>query len=503
MNFLWAAVWGCLQALCIPPLPLGPAIPLILAGTLAWLEGDPRRAARLGFLSGLVLQVAALHWIRNVMAVGPALTIGLGLAVMACYLAAFHALWAWLWAVCLRKGVPWAWPFLFTGIELLRGWGQMSFPWMHVAYDLGTCLPLVQGASIAGVYGTGLLLAATAVLLHRTIRGAIPRGWLALPAAFWFAWAGWGVWRLHAPMEGPRMRVALVQPAIPQTRKWEEAYFQTAMARTWETVGTIRGPVDLIALPETAVPDFWSWRPVEAARFARLADTSRAAVVVGALEAIPDATQPYGARLLNSAFLVRPGSSTQRYDKIRLVPFSEHLPFDNVFPALNQVKLGQSGFAAGSELPVWRTPLPWSPAICYEPVHPAFARRAVREGAGILVVLTNDGWFGNSLGPRQHWNIHRFRAVESGLSLVRAANTGISGAVDHRGIVVAESRMMADTTLTVSVPSGPGSFYGRHGGAVDALLAVAALLSAALVLFRRRRGDSSPPDRIGVDFPPA
>jgi len=127
----------------------------------------------------------------------------------------------------------------------------------------------------------------------------------------------------------------------------------------------------------------------------------------------------------------------------------------------------------------------------------------VREGAGILVVLTNDGWFGNSLGPRQHWNIHRFRAVESGLSLVRAANTGISGAVDHRGIVVAESRMMADTTLTVSVPSGPGSFYGRHGGAVDALLAVAALLSAALVLFRRRRGDSSPPDRIGVDFPPA
>jgi apolipoprotein N-acyltransferase len=110
---------------------------------------------------------------------------------------------------------------------------------------------------------------------------------------------------------------------------------------------------------------------------------------------------------------------------------------------------------------------------------------ALRNGARILVVITNDGWFGNSLGPRQHWNIHRFRAVESGMSLVRAANTGISGATDYRGVVLAKSRMMADTMLAVSVPEGPGSFYGRHGGGVELLLWLCALASAALLLLRR------------------
>ena len=116
-----------------------------------------------------------------------------------------------------------------------------------------------------------------------------------------------------------------------------------------------------------------------------------------------------------------------------------------------------------------------------------FARRAVRNGARILVVVTNDGWFGNSLGPRQHWNIHRFRAVESGLSLVRAANTGISGATDHRGVVLGQTRMMADTTLVVSVPEGPGSFYGHHGASVEAILWFLALAAAGLLAWRSRQ----------------
>jgi apolipoprotein N-acyltransferase len=490
MIFLWSLLWGALQSLCIPPLPLGPLVPFVMAGMLLWLDVNPRKAAWRGFLSGLVLQVAALHWIRDVMSVGPAFTIAVGLVILFAYLAAFQALWAWLWALCLRKRIPWAWPFLFTGIELVRGYGQMSFPWMHLGYDWGGVLPLLQGAAWTGVYGLGLLLAATSVLFHQCWRKRVRRAWLWLPLVFWTAWTAAGAFRLTETVEGPRMRVAIVQPAIPQTRKWDEPYFQTVMDRTWATVRRVSGPVDLWALPETAIPDFWSWRPLEASRIATLADTSRASVVVGALEAVPDSSKPFGVRVLNSAFLVTPAKPAVRYDKIRLVPFSEHLPFDNVFPALNKVKLGQSGFSAGDSLPVWRTPLPWSPAICYELVHPDFARMAVRHGARILVVVTNDGWFGNSLGPRQHWNIHRFRAVEVGLSMVRAANTGISGATDHRGVVLARTRMMADTALVVAVPQGPGSFYGRHGGAVETLLWIAALVAAALLAWRCRHGDN-------------
>ncbi|HOX52008.1 MAG TPA: hypothetical protein PKY05_11000, partial [Fibrobacteria bacterium] len=110
MIAAWSLLWGVLEALCIPPLPLGPLFPAVLAGMLVWVDADsPSKALKKGFLSGFVLQVAALHWIKNVMNVGPAVTIGIGLLLLFAYLAAFQALWAWLWVHCRRLGVPWAW----------------------------------------------------------------------------------------------------------------------------------------------------------------------------------------------------------------------------------------------------------------------------------------------------------------------------------------------------------------------------------------------------------
>lgn len=478
---------GFALALCVPPLPLGPLVPVVLAGILVWLAPkSPGQAAWAGFASGVVFHLATLHWIKNVMNVGPPVTIALGLGLLVAYLSAFHALWAFAWAHCLRRDKIWAWPLLFTGIELLRGWGQMSFPWLHVAYDFGSSLPLLQGVSVFGVYGTGLLIASTAVLLARWHRGQATGKWLALGIGFWGAWFAAGAVRLSFSVEsGAGMKVALVQPAIPQTRKWEEAYFKSVVDKTYRTMSRVHGKVDLWALPETAIPDFWTWRPEIAAKLQTLSDTTGADVLVGALEAVPDATKPEGARVLNSAFLLRPRSPVQRYDKIRLVPFSEHLPFEDVLPALNQVKLGQSGFSAGGLLRVWNTPTPWSPAICFEQVHADFVRQAALLGARTMVVITNDGWFGNSLGPRQHWNIHRFHAVENGMSMVRAANTGISGAVDRRGVVLAKTEMMRDTALVVTVPPGSPSLYARFGAALDALLWVLAIC-AVVVLWRAK-----------------
>lgn len=484
---------GLALAACVPPLPLGPLVPLVLTAILGWLAPKtPAKAALAGFLSGLVYHVATLHWIKNVMNVGPPVTIALGLGLLIAYLSAFHALWAGLWSLCLRRDRIWLWPFLFTGIELVRGWGQMSFPWLHVAYDFGSNLPLLQGVSVAGVYGTGLCIAATAALLHARRTGRLDRKWLAIPAAFWGVWVAIGALRLASPVGPPRMKVALIQPAIPQTRKWEESYFQAVVEKTFATVGRVHEHVDLWVLPETAIPDFWTWRPEVASRFLVLSDTSRSDVVLGALEAVPDTRQPMGARVLNSAFFLRPHRSPVRYDKIRLVPFSERLPFDDVLPALNQVKLGQSGFSAGDTVPVWNAGLPWSPAICFEQVHADFVRHAARKGARAMVVITNDGWFGNSLGPRQHWNIHRFHAVENGLSLVRAANTGISGATDPRGVVLAKTRMMADTALTVSIPAGSPSVYARFGGWLDGILRVLAFAAAWLLLRARPARRSRP-----------
>lgn len=475
-----ALVTGGLFALCVPPLPLGPLVPLVLALALRLLEGRRSWSAfGWGYLAGLAWHAGSLHWIRHVLSVGPVAAIVAGLALLLAYLSLFPALWAWAWTRCRDRGLWWLWPFLFAGIELFRGWGQISFPWLHLAYDWGGHPALAQGVAWTGTIGLGFLMAFTAAWL---VAGPMRlRSRIGLAIAFWGVWTALGAWRLAAPEPpGPRLRVAVVQPAVPQTAKWEESYFQDVLDRTFATASRLEGPVDLLAFPETALPDFWSWRPQETARFQTLADRRGATLVMGALETFPDLAAPRSARVFNSAFRLAPGGNPERYDKIRLVPFSERLPFDDVFPVLNFVDLGEGDFQPGDSIPLWSAGgIPWTPSICYEMVYADFARASLARGARVLVNLTNDGWFGASIGPWQHWNIQRFHALETGLPLVRAANTGISGAVDDRGRTLAASRLMADTLLVVDVPPGRGSFAGRHGGAIEAGLGGLALLAAA------------------------
>lgn len=488
---LVAIFWGLAAALCVPPLPLGPLAPFFLAGPLLSLR--PLRgwaAARFGFVWGIAFHLATLLWIRNVMAVGPILAIGAGVILLMVYLSLFPALWAFGWTRLRDRGLWWMWPGLFAAIEVLRTFGQMSFPWSHVGYDFGSWPILLQGTSIVGVLGLGFLIAATAAVLAApatTTRGRLRLGVVGL----WVLWLGFGAWRLAIEERGPSFRVAVVQPSIPQTRKWEESYFRSVMDKTYGTMSKLRDSVDLVVLPETAIPDFWSLRPWEVSRMRSYSDSLGVDLVLGALDFDRDSAAPNGAWIRNSAFLLQPREAPQRYDKIRLVPFSERLPFDDVFPVLNYVDLGEGDFAAGDSLPVFRTRgVAWAPTICYELVYPDFARLAASRGATVLVDITNDGWFGRSMGPWQHWNIERVRAVESGLPLVRSANTGISGVVDSRGRLLAVSSLMADTVLVATVHAGEASLAARVGGWIEGILGsmgILALIAFAAPGFAARR----------------
>lgn len=485
-----AVLCGLAAAACVPPLPGGGLVLFVLGAGLACLRPVSGWGAfRWGMAWGLTFHLTTLLWIRHVMSVGPVVAIGGGLVLMMTYLSLFPALWAWGWTSLRDRRWPWMWPFLFAGIEIFRGFGQMSFPWSHVAYDLGSSPILLQGVAWAGVHGTGFLIALGAVAAERSLRtgsGRI-RSLLALAC---LAWIGLGIVRLRTESTGPTLDVAVVQPAIPQTRKWDEAYFRSVMDQTHRTLSRLRDRVDLVVLPETAIPDFWSLRPSEVSRFRRFSDSARADLMIGALDFDRDSTAPRGAWIRNSAFLLSPGRGAQRYDKVRLVPFSERLPFDDVFPILNFVDLGEGDFSAGSRPQVWRSAgVPWAPTICYELAYADFVREVAKDGAEVLVDITNDGWFGESWGPRQHWNIERFRAVESGLPLVRSANTGISGVVDRNGRILVASRLMDDTLLVARVRAGTPTFAAKHGGVVEGILAFAGLLVllSVVVPFPRRR----------------
>ncbi|MCJ8346660.1 apolipoprotein N-acyltransferase, partial [bacterium] len=155
---------------------------------------------------------------------------------------------------------------------------------------------------------------------------------------------------------------------------------------------------DLVILAETAIPAFLPKRPSVAKRFKRKAQLLNTSIITGSLDYRKGKHPGRPYDFFNSAFLFLPDSTRpyHQYSKLRLVPFSERLPFDDIFPIINYVNLGEGDFSPGDGYRVWGTKVPYSPSICYEIVYPSFVRAVIKEGAKYLVNITNDGWFGNS-----------------------------------------------------------------------------------------------------------
>ena len=533
---LSSLVWG----FCYPPFPLGPLAFLVLVPAFASTTRlNGRQAFWYNFAGGILYNTVMYWWIYNVVKVGPALVIGAGLVILILFLSLFNGILGWLFRILSMPGRPLgliAYPFIWAGLEVLRTWGQMSFPWGHMGYTLGHHIALIQAASVVGIFGISAAVVAANVLLFvawrlftsgslskpgaaRTpIAAAAAITALLIPALLWI----FGHHSLsQADPDRGALDIALVQPSIPQTKKWDEHYFQDVMQKTWNTMDGIAGgaPVgrgtesagplqgsDLIVLPETAVPDFLRSRSEVQEHLRKIARANGADIVVGALDFVPD-DKPYRAYLFyNSAFLF-PGrggeDSVQQYSKLRLVPFSERLPFDDIFPLINYVNLGEGDFSAGADYSIWGGKVPYAPSICYEVIYPDFVRGARKRGAGLLVNITNDGWFGYSNAPFQHANITRFRAVETGMPIARSANSGISVFYDYKGRILGKTRLFEQTVLRRKVPLVTrDTWYLHHGDAVEAVFGIlfgAGLAISAYLAWKNRsvpsRGAVSEPSR--------
>jgi apolipoprotein N-acyltransferase len=240
---------------------------------------------------------------------------------------------------------------------------------------------------------------------------------------------------------------------------------------------------DLVIWPETAIPARLPREPRYRAMVEGVVDTNRIVLLAG----FPDG-EPLprgGYRFTNSAGLLLPGRGmVERYDKRHLVPFSEYFPL----PILNRYDFGQSNFSAGSAPGIFReTGVPFGLLICFESIFPAPARELTRLGAGYLVNITNDQWFGNSAAPEQHFRMNVLRAIENRRSIARAANTGISAVITPYGSVAASTPTFVPALLVEGLEVRYDmTFYARHGDWV--LLACAVGLSACAGWGLRRRG---------------
>ncbi|MDQ3001543.1 MAG: apolipoprotein N-acyltransferase [Fibrobacterota bacterium] len=486
----WPALgWICLSALawalCYPPFPFGPlAFIVLVPAFIASMRLTTRQALAYHFGAGILYNTIMYWWIYNVMKVGPALVIGAGLVLLILYLSFFNAVLGWFFRILAGKPYGLAlYPLLWGGLEVLRTLGEMSFPWNNMGYTLGHWSPLIQSVSYLGIFGLSIAVVACNCLIFTAWRrkGTLRWAAAAVAAAIPLSLTLQGSLSLAEPEPAApeTMDISLVQPSIPQTRKWDEDYFRDVMQKTWDTMigppadSTLKG-TDLIVLAETAVPDFLRNRTDLYDRFQGLARETRADILVGALDLVPD-RKPYRSYIFyNSAFLfpADPSINVQQYSKLRLVPFSERLPFDDIFPLINYVNLGEGDFSSGPDYEIWKRRARYAPSICYEIIYPDFVRGARRKGAELLVNITNDGWFGYSNAPFMHANITRFRAIEAGVPIARCSNAGISVFYDRKGRVLGKTELNEVAVLRRKVPLiSSDTWYLRHGDAVEGFLA--------------------------------
>ncbi|SIN88071.1 apolipoprotein N-acyltransferase [Fibrobacter sp. UWB11] len=448
--------WGFI-AFAFPPLPLGPAILILLVPWFIVLNKFNRETAVFAtFWASMVYNTINYYWIRNVMNVetAPSGLIFLGLILLIAYLSLFNVLASFVYSTAKNlkiKGKAYLlilFPIFYASIEMHRTTGDFAFPWNHLGYTFGNHLELLQALSIIGIFGyTILIVASNQIVAYAFMQKSKKRFALfAVPFIIFFALLIHGSCVLSAPEAAPfynadsqeNPSIAMVQPSIAQGAKWSKPRFDSIVTKTFNmAMDSTTSDVDMILLAETAVPDHIRRQPLVIRRLHQMADMRNASILTGALDykrVSDDINNPRRFDIYNASFLFTPGDNQfpQRYIKKHLVPFSERIPFDDVFPILNYVDLGEGDFVPGKETPVYG-PYNWTPYICYDAIFGDLIREAISAGSRLMVNITNDGWFGRSTAPFQHLNIVRHQAITYGYPVARLANSGVSAFIDQYG----------------------------------------------------------------------
>lgn len=511
---LIAFVAGAASALAMAPFNAWPIL-FVTFPVMIWLIdgagagrlGGVPDAAIAGWWFGFGYFVVGLYWIGYAFLVDadmfgwllPVAVTGLP-AYLAIYTALGFALARLIWSAGPTRILALA--AALTVSEWLRGHLLTGFPWNAFGYALSEPLALAQSASLIGLWGMTFLavaiFATPAVLIDPAPKGAAARRYAApaLGLAVLLAMGVFGSVRLaHAPVRlVDQVRLRLMQPNLQQDVKFNYSAKAAVMAKYLALSDRATGPATsgvkdatILIWPESAFPFFLTREADAMAQIAALLPPGTS-LVTGAVRA-PDAPRNVPVtRAYNSIYVIGDdGGILGVYDKLHLVPFGEYLPFQHLMEKLGFIQLTmlRGGYIPGTvrrTLEVPHAPR-MLPLICYEAVFPDELMPA-GERPSWIVNLTNDGWFGISTGPYQHLQQTRMRAIEQGLPIVRAANTGISAVIDPYGTVVAQLGLGREGVLDSGLPSPIAPpLYTRLGDAPAAVM----IALAALVAVRRRR----------------
>jgi apolipoprotein N-acyltransferase len=454
-------------------------------------------AFRVGYVAGLSFWLVSLYWLLEIpytwhsIPLGP----GAGWLALCAVIALFIGAWTWIVSLFSARLIEfWAgrilWSFCgaaaWVALEMVRARFLGGFPWEFLGVSQFKMIPLMQIASVTGIYGVSFLLVWTSLALFSAVRmiAAKPQARFAWqpevfpPLLVVIVLFTAGEFHGYRPSFATELRVALVQPSIPQNLIWDEnanaIRFQQLLDVSESAL--TNNKVDLLVWPESAVPELdESTYPA----ITNLAYQHHVWIIFNSDDAVPrpNATNEYDNDVYNAAFLVGP-DGVLRFDDIyhkqKLVMFGEYIPFINWLPFVKWFTPITGGFKAGAnavQFNLENIGVSTSPLICYEDMFPQTARKAAAGGATFLINLTNDGWFGNSAEQWQHEVSAIAQAVESGVPLVRCCNNGITCWIDGTG---REHQIFHDASGSVYGPGvmifnlplrahPPSTFYTRYG----------------------------------------
>lgn len=463
------------------------SFPKFGSGILAWVsliplffaltDVTPRKGFKIGFLAGLVAYIGILYWIAVVVVQYGYLPIYVGISVLlllAAYLSLYTAIFS-AGIVFLRgKGIPLCLsaPIIWTILEYFRSHLLSGFPWENLAYSQYLHPNIIQIADVTGLYGVSFVLVLTNAVLfdllqRRLSRRSLYAEVLAL-AVILMTIYGYGHIRyknIGSLLESAsEMKVSLIQGNIDQNIKWD-AQYQTQTIDIYRSLSleAVLPEGGLIVWPETAAPFYFQRQDMMHASVVDIAKKTKSALLFGSPSYVQEGGNTY---YKNSAFLLgEDGKVKGQYDKVHLVPYGEYVPFRRYFPFIGKLVTGVGDFRQGQGFyPLEMDGHRLGVLICYEGIFPEAARDYKLKGADFLVNITNDAWFGKTSAPYQHLSMTVFRAVENRLSLVRAANTGISAIIDPRGNIITQTGLFERTALKGTIKIvGVKSYYAAYG----------------------------------------
>jgi len=510
-GLYWLA-WIAVAPLLIALLRARPAGALQLDAAVKLAPASGWQGFLLGYLCGILWSAGTCYWIFDTMHRygGLPIPVALFALILFCmYIGLYHGLFGLLVALVASPGFSMrralvAAPFLWVAVELART-RITGFPWELLGYAQTGNYALTRIATITGVYGLSFEIVLVNCAFAAAFLVGRERRKLLLAASFGAVIVlQAGQW-MPAPKLAADHTAVLVQPNIPilEGSGWQMKYFQSTLADLARVslhppgAGEGNWHPDVLVWPESPAP-FYTNDPQFRDPVSELAKQLGSWVVAGAIGINP-AGQNGGenSQIFNSAALVSPqGEWTARYDKIHLVPFGEYLPFPQIFGFAGGLTKEVGEFQRGTS----RGPLDaggqrLGTFICYESIFPDEVRQFARDGAQVLVNISNDGWYGDSGAWKQHLQQTRMRAIENERWLLSATNTGLTAVIDPLGRVVTEVPRKERTALVAHYALLSGTtFYTRHGDWFAYLCAIisAGALGARFVLSGSAREKREP-----------